>query len=133
MLPPPNNSYMDPHKMRESSFRSLQDPRGSSLEGVTKIIVVFCTPSIRFSFACNHAAVITRRAEEGKKKSIRMSLYIQEEKRRFNGVGNRLFLSDRNRRFGPGDYLRAQEPREALRGRKSWKSRPPADACGEMF
>jgi len=42
-------------------------------------------------------------------------------------VGDRPRLSAENRCFGPVGSVREEEPREALRGRKSWKNRPPAE------
>ncbi len=48
------------------------------------------------------------------------------EKRRFRGEAKG-FVVVRNRRFGPVGLVPAEDLREALRGRKSLKSRPPAE------
>ncbi len=50
-----------------------------------------------------------------------------QEKRRFRGLAGRALASSGRVGFGPVGSVRAQDLREALRGRKSWQSRPPAE------
>ena len=51
----------------------------------------------------------------------------REEKRRFRGKANRVLPSARHLWIEPGAVVREEDLREALRGRKSWQSRPPAE------
>jgi len=54
----------------------------------------------------------------------------REDKRRFRGVADRLSLFAGNGRFGPVGSVREEDPREALRGRKSLQNRPYAEVGG---
>ena len=47
--------------------------------------------------------------------------------RRFRGMASRALPFSGRVGFGPVGSVRAQDLREALRGRKSWQSRPPAE------